>query len=179
MKHLWHSHHPFRIFWFSALLTVLLGGAVFGHLGTSGLWVFAILVLLEVTFSFDNAIINSRVLATLSPFWQKIFLTVGIFIAVFVVRFVLPIVIVMIAAHLGFGDVVQLALHDPARPGPRRPRAAGQQGQRNVVNGAARADTERVLEDPRNTGTLRASRTGDGDRSLGRSVPSRDQRQQG
>ena len=59
--------------------------------------------------------------------------------------------------------------------GLRPAHAAGQQGQRNVVNGAARADTERVLEDPRDTGTLRTSRTGDGDRSLGRSLPSRDQ----
>lgn len=117
MKHLWHSHHPFRIFWFSALLTVLLGGAVFGHLGTSGLWVFAILVLLEVTFSFDNAVINSRVLASLSPLWQKIFLTVGIFIAVFVVRFVLPIVIVMVASGHDFSTVVDLALHKPAEYG--------------------------------------------------------------
>ena len=117
MKHLWHSHHPFRIFWFSALLTVLLGGAIFGHLGVSGLWLFTILVLLEVTFSFDNAVINSRVLASLSSLWQKIFLTVGIFIAVFVVRFVLPIVIVMVASGHDFSTVVDLALHKPAEYG--------------------------------------------------------------
>ena len=57
--------------------------------------------------------------------------------------------------------------------------AAGQQGQHDVVNRAAGADAERVLEDPRNAGTLCANRTRDGDRSLGWSVPSRDQRQQG
>ena len=56
MKHLWHSHHPFRIFWFSALLTLALGGLIFGHFGASGLWLFAILVVLEVTFSFDGVI---------------------------------------------------------------------------------------------------------------------------
>ena len=38
--------------------------------------------------------------------------------------------------------------------GLRPAHATGQQGQRNVVNGAARADTERILEDPRNAGTL-------------------------
>ena len=57
--------------------------------------------------------------------------------------------------------------------------ATGQQGQRDVVNGAACADTEWILEDPRDTGTLRTSWTGDDDRSLGRSFPSRYQRQQG
>ena len=58
------------------------------HLGLGGLWLFAILVVLEVTFSFDNAVINSKVLAGMSSAWQKAFLTVGIFVAVFVVRFI-------------------------------------------------------------------------------------------
>ncbi|MFC2370165.1 MAG: DUF475 domain-containing protein [Candidatus Saccharimonas sp.] len=117
MKHLWHSHHPFRIFWFSVLLTLALGGLIFGHFGASGLWLFAILVVLEVTFSFDNAVINSKVLAGMSQVWQKVFLTVGIFVAVFVVRFVLPIIIVMVASDHGFMEVVDLALNKPAEYG--------------------------------------------------------------
>ena len=117
MKTTQQNAHPLRIFWFAGLLTIIIGSLVGWFEGLAGLWIFIILLVLELTFSFDNAVVNSKVLATLSPFWQKIFLTVGIFIAVFVVRFVLPIVIVMIAAHLGFGDVVQLALHDPARYG--------------------------------------------------------------
>lgn len=76
------------------------------------LWLFAILVVLEVTFSFDNAVINSQVLVRMSPFWQKLFLTVGIFIAVFVVRFLVPIIIVMLTSGLGFMEVVNLALND-------------------------------------------------------------------
>jgi hypothetical protein len=83
------------------------------HGGIVGLWLFAILVVLEVTFSFDNAVINSRVLVRMSPFWQKLFLTVGIFIAVFVVRFLLPIFIVMLTSGHSFSDVVHLALNDP------------------------------------------------------------------
>ena len=76
------------------------------------LWLFAILVVLEVTFSFDNAVLNSRVLVRMSPFWQKLCLTVGIFIAVFVVRFLVPIIIVMLTSGLGFMEVVNLALND-------------------------------------------------------------------
>lgn len=113
MKHLFRSNHPFRIFWLSSLLTVAIGMFVVSELGVLGLWLYAILVILEVTFSFDNAVINSKVLARMSRFWQKIFLTVGIFIAVFVVRFLLPIVIVMIAANLGFMEVVDLAFNRP------------------------------------------------------------------
>ena len=59
--------------------------------------------------------------------------------------------------------------------GLRPAHTAGQQGQRHVVNRAARANAERVLKDPRNAGLLLTSRMGDGDRSLGWNVPSRDQ----
>ena len=106
------SSHPLRIFWLSGLITLALGIWMLTHGGLVALWLFAILVVLEVTFSFDNAVINSRVLVRMSPFWQKLFLTVGIFIAVFVVRFLVPIIIVMLTSGLGFMEVVNLALND-------------------------------------------------------------------
>lgn len=117
MKRILHNSHPFRIFWFSALLTISLGASIFGYMGVSGLWLFIILAVLEVTFSFDNAVINSKVLATMSPLWQKAFLTIGIFMAVFVVRFVLPVVIVMVASGHEFMSVVDMALHKPVEYG--------------------------------------------------------------
>lgn len=102
-----------KFFWLSALLTLALGIWVATHGGMAALWLFVILVILEVTFSFDNAVINSKILGKLSPFWQKLFLTVGIFFAVFVVRFILPIVIVMISSGNAFGQVIDLALNRP------------------------------------------------------------------
>ncbi len=105
--------HPLQIFWLSGLITITLGIIMFMHGGLMGLWLFTILVILEVTFSFDNAVINSRVLIRMSPFWQKLFLTVGIFIAVFVVRFLLPIFIVMLTSGHGFIEVIQMALNNP------------------------------------------------------------------
>jgi hypothetical protein len=109
--------HPFKIFWLSSLITIILGALMLSHGGIVGLWLFTILVVLEVTFSFDNAVINSRVLVRMSPLWQKLFLTVGIFIAVFVVRFLLPIFIVMITSGHGFNEVVDLALNNPEEYG--------------------------------------------------------------
>lgn len=82
-------------------------------MGLTALFVVLVLTLLETTFSADNAVVNSKVLVTMSPFWQKLFMTVGIFIAVFVVRFALPIAIVMATAHIGFGQTLDLALNDP------------------------------------------------------------------
>jgi len=82
--------------------------------GLNQLWIYAVLVLMEITFSFDNAVVNSRILVKLNPLWQMLFLTVGIFFAVFIVRFLLPILIVMITAGLDGGQVVNLALNNPA-----------------------------------------------------------------
>ncbi len=110
-----HPAHPFRIFAISGSLTILIG-AVLGFIsGLDALWLFVVLAILEVTFSFDNAVVNSRVLVRMSPLWQKLFLTLGIFIAVFVVRFALPIVIVMAATGLDFASVINLSLNEPEK----------------------------------------------------------------
>jgi uncharacterized protein len=103
----------FGIYWFSALVTSLIWFFVGWKMGLTALFLVFVLTLLETTFSADNAVVNSKVLVTMSPFWQKLFMTVGIFIAVFVVRFALPILIVMLTASLGFGQVLDLALNHP------------------------------------------------------------------
>lgn len=108
-----HRSHPLRIFAISGFLTAALGLYMLAVGGLSLLWLYVVLVLLEVTFSFDNAVVNSRILVRLSPLWQTLFLTVGIFFAVFVVRFLLPIVIVMATTGLGGEKVVDLALNHP------------------------------------------------------------------
>ncbi len=73
----------------------------------------ALLAMLEVSISFDNAIVNAHVLKGMTAKWQQIFLTWGILIAVFGMRLVFPIGIVAVAAGLPVGDVVSQALNDP------------------------------------------------------------------
>lgn len=108
-----HSHSPYRIFAFSAVVTIAaLIGAYVGF-GASALFVAIILIIVEITFSFENAIINAKILEHMSKFWQNIFLTVGIFIAIFGMRVVFPILIVMITAGLGAKEVIDLALNNP------------------------------------------------------------------
>lgn len=101
-----------RIYWFAITATLAIWIAVGMWGGWAALFTVIVLTLLETTFSADNAVVNSKVLVTMSPFWQKLFMTVGIFIAVFVVRFLAPIVIVMLAAGLSFGDTLHLAFND-------------------------------------------------------------------
>lgn len=106
---------PLRIFGFSAVATIfsLLGVAI--GLGVEALMIAVILVLVEITFSFENAIINAKIVSQMSKFWQTMFLTVGIFIAIIGMRVIFPIVIVMVATSLGWGDVVDLALNHPEK----------------------------------------------------------------
>lgn len=91
-------------------LTIL---AVWFYLGPQAALLTAILCVIEITFSFDNAIVNARVLKTLSPFWQQLFLTVGIVIAVFGMRLVFPIAIVAVTTSLDWREVINLALNNP------------------------------------------------------------------
>ena len=110
-------------FWGSLLFTAVclaLGGwygwALHGTLDgmLSVLWICAVLAVLEVSLSFDNAAVNASILKDMTPVWQQRFLTWGIAIAVFGMRVVFPIVIVMVAASLGPIDAVRLALSEPA-----------------------------------------------------------------
>ncbi|NMM26291.1 MAG: DUF475 domain-containing protein [Glaciimonas sp.] len=73
----------------------------------------SILAIMEVSLSFDNAVVNASVLRDWDPFWQKLFLTLGIIIAVFGMRLVFPILIVSIATGLGLIDVMSMALNTP------------------------------------------------------------------
>ena len=93
--------------WYGFELT----GTVEGALGI--LWICAVLAVLEVSLSFDNAAVNASVLKDMDPVWQRRFLTWGIAIAVFGMRIVFPLIIVMIAASLGPIEAFKLALNDP------------------------------------------------------------------
>ncbi len=88
----------------AALITAFVYG------GGSALFLCAVLGILEISLSFDNAVINATVLERMSPFWQRIFLTVGIVIAVFGMRLVFPLLIVGITAKLGPIESIRLAM---------------------------------------------------------------------
>ncbi|MGH3497009.1 MAG: DUF475 domain-containing protein [Nocardioidaceae bacterium] len=95
--------------WSFGITVVALAGAfILG--GPSAFALVAILSILEISLSFDNAVVNATVLQRMSAFWQKMFLTVGIVIAVFGMRLVFPLIIVGITARLSPVTAVHLAL---------------------------------------------------------------------
>ena len=79
----------------------------------TALWISAVLGVLEVSLSFDNAVVNASVLRHWNDFWRKLFLTVGILVAVFGMRLVFPLLIVSVATGLGMLDVWQMAINTP------------------------------------------------------------------
>ncbi|MGH3353553.1 MAG: DUF475 domain-containing protein [Nocardioides sp.] len=96
---------------FAVTAAALVGALIIG--GPTALVLVAILSILEISLSFDNAVINAKILERMSEFWQKIFLTIGILIAVFGMRLIFPLVLVAITAQLGPIEVFDLALNQP------------------------------------------------------------------
>ncbi|MGI4896737.1 MAG: DUF475 domain-containing protein [Janthinobacterium lividum] len=78
--------------------------------GVEGIGLVAILAVLEISLSFDNAVVNATVLQRMNDFWQKIFLSVGIIVAVFGMRLIFPLLLVGVTASISPIKAVQLAL---------------------------------------------------------------------
>ena len=96
------------------IAVTIIGITVAGVLGgISVAGVVAILAVLEISLSFDNAVVNATVLQKMNPYWQRIFLTVGVLIAVFGMRLLFPLIVVTIAGHISPVHALDLALHHP------------------------------------------------------------------
>ena len=81
--------------------------------GFEALFIAFVLTLLEVSISFDNAVVNATVLKDMTPAWQHRFLTWGMLIAVFGMRLVFPLLIVAVVAHLGPWEALSMAALRP------------------------------------------------------------------
>lgn len=101
----------------SYIITIvgLIGAYLWGehvHSGSGLACVFIAIVLgiLEISLSFDNAVVNAMKLEKMSHKWRTRFLTWGIIIAVFGMRFLFPILVVSIFAKLSMLEVANIAL---------------------------------------------------------------------
>lgn len=98
-----------KIFRLSIIISVIALITAFYYGGLTALITVALLGILEISLSFDNAIITSRTVQKLSKKWQQLFLTVGILVAVFLVRFLVPIGVVSAVSGLSPVAAVNLA----------------------------------------------------------------------
>ena len=101
-----------QYFRLSFIVTIICLGIAAYWDGARGVFIALILGILEVSLSFDNAVVNASILKRMDERWQQYFLTWGILIAVFGMRLVFPILIVSMATGIGFIEVGEMALHN-------------------------------------------------------------------
>lgn len=102
-----------RIFSVAGIAAIIALVISYYYAGIEGLIITMILAILEITLSFENAIVNATVLKDMSDVWRQRFLTWGIIIAVFGMRLVFPILLVSSLIHLSPIAVLKLAINQP------------------------------------------------------------------
>ncbi len=103
-----------RYFLISNIVAVIGLALAWVWAGWPGFVIAGLLSIMEITLSFDNAVVNATVLKEMSEKWQKRFLTWGILLAVFGMRLLFPLVIVACATGLSIQEVADLAFEQPA-----------------------------------------------------------------
>ncbi|QDY71525.1 DUF475 domain-containing protein [Qingshengfaniella alkalisoli] len=105
----------FIVTFLGLILSFWLGWSYSGTMAgaLSFLLIGTVLAVLEISLSFDNAIVNANKLKEMTPIWRQRFLTWGILIAVFGMRIVFPLAIVAIAAKIGPWSAISLAATQP------------------------------------------------------------------
>ncbi|AEK63422.1 Integral membrane protein [Collimonas fungivorans Ter331] len=99
---------PLSLTLLALLIAYLMGGV-------EDMLIVAILLVLEISLSLDNAVVNASVLKNWSKKWQDRFMTYGLPVAVFGMRFIFPLLIVAILANMDFWSALTLALESPAQ----------------------------------------------------------------
>lgn len=88
------------------------GNHVLPGSGWTCVFIAIVLGVLEVSLSFDNAVVNAMKLEKMPNIWRHRFLTWGIAIAVFGMRFLFPILVVSVFAKIGMYEVAKIAFTD-------------------------------------------------------------------
>lgn len=73
----------------------------------------SLLCILEISLSFDNAVVNATVLKKMNVVWQNRFLTWGIAVAVFGMRFLFPLVIVSVISKTSLYQALLISISKP------------------------------------------------------------------
>ncbi len=103
-----HFNISFILFAIGLVAAYLIGGM-------NAAYVAFLLILLEVSLSFDNAVVNARVLKGMDKIWQERFIIFGIPIAVFGMRLLFPLGIVALVTNMGLFETFDTALNDPIK----------------------------------------------------------------
>ena len=102
-----------KFFKWSFIFTAVCLWLAFYVWGRQALFITVMLSILEVSLSFDNAIINAKEIEKMNKVWRRRFLTRWMVIAVFGMRIIFPLAIVSIIWDVSMRQALQIALQDP------------------------------------------------------------------
>jgi hypothetical protein len=102
-------------YWDLAGLAAIAGAIALWDGGFAALYTVAILMILEVSLSFDNAVVNAKSLGSLTESQQRWFLHWGFIIAVLGMRLLFPILIVSGTAAINPISVLMMTINDPVQ----------------------------------------------------------------
>lgn len=99
-------------YFYSSFVVTFIGLTIAFFVGhVYAVYICILLSILEISLSFDNAVVNAKVLSNLGKKWGDRFIIYGIPIAVFGIRLVFPILIVSIASGLSIVETIKLAIY--------------------------------------------------------------------
>lgn len=103
-------------YFYTSFIIMLIGLMTAFYLGgLAAIYTTFLLIVLEISLSFDNAVVNAKVLNTMDPIWQKRFILFGIPIAVFGMRLLFPLMIVSIITGMGLLETLHVAINEPVK----------------------------------------------------------------
>ena len=111
MKNIKYFYSSFVI----TFLGIIIGIFLYPNNPLDTIYTILILTILEISLSFDNAVINAKILGEMPQIWQKLFMLIGLPFAVFGMRLVFPILLVSLTSDANFISVIDLALNNPER----------------------------------------------------------------
>ena len=110
-----YFHSAFIVTGLGLVIAFAIGYASTGTWTGAGATLFltAVLAVLEISLSFDNAVVNASVLKEMTPRWRHRFITWGMLIAVFGMRVIFPLAIVSLSARIDPWSAIVLATSKP------------------------------------------------------------------
>ncbi|MCZ6133365.1 DUF475 domain-containing protein [Campylobacter ureolyticus] len=99
---------------YSSFVVMIFGLLISFFIGNlKAVYICFLLAILEVSLSFDNAVVNAKILNQMNEVWRKRFIIFGIPIAVFGMRFLFPLLIVSIFSGHSMLQTLNFAINSP------------------------------------------------------------------
>lgn len=110
IKHQQHKH--LYSAYIVTIIGVILATLIEQNNKVNALIMVSTVIILEISLSADNVIINAKILSKMSDIWQKLFIWLGLPIAILGMRIIFPILLVSINSKISFFNTIELIMYN-------------------------------------------------------------------